>query len=93
MARDGYSKSVPFLPLQPKLEGFAGGDAQFDPVGFSEYIPMDWLREAELKHGRVCMLATLGFVATDLGLRIPGPEHAYSSIQVSRVSFATSCAA
>ena len=28
--------------------------------------------ESELKHGRIAMLATLGWVATDLGARIPG---------------------
>uniref|UniRef100_A0A6U4LBX8 Uncharacterized protein n=1 Tax=Phaeomonas parva TaxID=124430 RepID=A0A6U4LBX8_9STRA len=37
-----------------------------------------WMREAELKHGRICMLATLGWVATDLGFRFPG--EAYSGI-------------
>ncbi|KAJ1399901.1 chlorophyll a/b-binding protein domain-containing protein, partial [Ochromonadaceae sp. CCMP2298] len=32
---------------------------------------LEWMREAELKHGRVCMLATLGWVAVDSGLRFP----------------------
>lgn len=36
---------------------------------------MDFLREAEIKHGRICMLAWTGFVAVDLGVRIyPLPE-------------------
>lgn len=35
-----------------------------------------FMREAELKHGRVCMLASLGFVATDLGFRLPGEQFA-----------------
>jgi hypothetical protein len=36
---------------------------------------MDFLREAELKHGRICMLAYVGFVATDIGFHIyPFPE-------------------
>jgi hypothetical protein len=36
---------------------------------------MDFLREAELKHCRMSMLAVVGFVATDLGFRIyPLPE-------------------
>ena len=30
------------------------------------------MREAELKHGRLSMLAVLGWVAVDAGLRIPG---------------------
>jgi light-harvesting complex I chlorophyll a/b binding protein 1 len=36
---------------------------------------MDYLREAELKHCRIAMLAFAGFVAVDLGARIyPLPE-------------------
>ena len=36
---------------------------------------MDYLREAEIKHGRICMLAWTGWVAVDMGLRIsPVPE-------------------
>jgi len=31
-----------------------------------------WMREAELKHGRIAMLAWLGWRATDDGLRLPG---------------------
>jgi hypothetical protein len=30
---------------------------------------LQWMREAELKHGRFCMMATLGWVAVDCGLR------------------------
>lgn len=30
------------------------------------------MREAELKHGRLAMLAVLGWVAVDFGLRLPG---------------------
>eukprot|EP00600_Ochromonadales_sp_CCMP1393_P005847 CAMPEP_0174961582 /NCGR_PEP_ID=MMETSP0004_2-20121128/4323_1 /TAXON_ID=420556 /ORGANISM="Ochromonas sp., Strain CCMP1393" /LENGTH=213 /DNA_ID=CAMNT_0016210049 /DNA_START=117 /DNA_END=758 /DNA_ORIENTATION=- len=33
---------------------------------------IEWMREAEVKHGRVCMLAVLGWVAVDAGLRFPG---------------------
>ncbi|CAM9768601.1 unnamed protein product, partial [Chrysoparadoxa australica] len=35
-----------------------------------------WMREAELKHGRVAMLAVLGWVMVDLGLRFPGAKYA-----------------
>jgi hypothetical protein len=36
---------------------------------------MDFLREAELKHSRMCMLAAAGFAAVDCGLRVyPTPE-------------------
>jgi len=50
----------------------------FDPMGFStrqpEFLP--WYREAELKHGRICMLAWVGLVVPDF-VRIPGPEEYY----------------
>jgi hypothetical protein len=32
---------------------------------------LQWMREAELKHGRICMLAVLGWIAVDCGLRFP----------------------
>ena len=35
-----------------------------------------WMREAELKHGRMCMLAWTGYVAVDLGMRFPGEKYA-----------------
>jgi light-harvesting complex I chlorophyll a/b binding protein 1 len=31
---------------------------------------MDYLRESEIKHGRICMLATVGWIAVDLGVRV-----------------------
>ena len=39
---------------------------------------IEWFRESELKHGRLAMLAVLGWVAVDAGLRFPG--EAYSAI-------------
>lgn len=42
------------------------------------------MREAELKHGRLSMLAFLGWVAVDSGLRIPGLG--YESIPSSFVA-------
>lgn len=68
------SESLPFLEKPPNLEGYIG-DAGFDPFRFSDFVPMDFLREAELKHGRICMMAIVGFAAVDLGLRVyPLPE-------------------
>ena len=64
------SKSMPFLPKPQNLGGLAGGEAEFDPLGFSDTFDVKWLRESELKHGRVCMLATIGFAAEqNLGSR------------------------
>jgi len=71
------SEALPFLPKPKNLTGYVG-DVGFDPLRISDYFPMDYLREAEIKHGRICMLAWLGFVSVDCGLRIyplpPGLE-------------------
>lgn len=65
-----FSKSVPFL-LRPKnIQGMVG-DVGFDPLGFSDYIDVRFLREAELKNGRVAMLAVLGFIVQEF-VRLPG---------------------
>lgn len=68
------SEALPFLPYPENLEGYVG-DVGFDPLRFSDFAPMDFLREAELKHSRIAMLAWTGFVAVDLGAKIyPFPE-------------------
>lgn len=59
------SKSVPFL-LKPKnLDGLPAG-YEFDPLLISDYINVPYLQESEIKHGRVCMLATLGMIVQEL---------------------------
>lgn len=59
------SPSVPFLPnpknLSPDMPGYAG----FDPLGFSNYINVKFLQEAEIKHCRICMLAVLGMIVAE----------------------------
>jgi len=68
------STALPFLEYPPNLAGYVG-DVGFDPFRFSDFVPVDFLREAELKHGRMCQLAVLGFAAVDSGFRIyPMPE-------------------
>ena len=68
------SAALPFLEAPPNTAGYAG-DVGFDPFRFSDFVPVDFLREAELKHGRIAMMAWLGFVAVDCGLRVyPVPE-------------------
>lgn len=34
-----------------------------------------WMREAELKHSRIAMLAVVGWLAVDFGLRLPGSKY------------------
>jgi hypothetical protein len=57
------SASVPFLPKPKNLDGLVGNKG-FDPVGFSDSIDVRFLREAELKHGRIAMLAAAGWIFT-----------------------------
>merc|ERR1712039_431933 len=76
------SPALPFLDYPQQLEGWVGGEKGFDPLGISYILPIYYMRECELKHGRVCMLATLGWIATDLGVRFPGEMfQGVSSIQ------------
>merc|ERR1719382_853171 len=61
----------------------AWGAYQFDPVGFTKYTELvPYLREAELKHGRICMLAWLGLVVPDF-VRIPGERYSFEAIPVT----------
>ena len=51
------------------------GDEGFDPLGLSNIedlgIDLYWLREAELKHARVAMLAVVGALAQEMGFVLP----------------------
>ncbi len=65
--KDGVEQGLGVLAIpgteRPKnLDGTLPGDIGFDPLGFSNVIDIRWLREAELKHSRVAMLAFLGFI-------------------------------
>ncbi|CAE8711706.1 unnamed protein product [Polarella glacialis] len=70
------SVAVPFLAYPKVLRGWVGGEKGFDPLGVTDALPVYLVREAELKHGRICMLATVGWIATDLGMRFPGEKFA-----------------
>lgn len=69
------SKSLPFLPRPEKLDGSMAGDVGFDPMGLSE-IQEDliYARWAELKHGRIAMLAIVGLV-TEEYIHLPGEAY------------------
>jgi len=69
------STSLPWQECPAHLEGMVG-NAGFDPLGLSSPMNIDWMREAELKHGRMCMLAWTGWVAVDIGLKFPGEKYA-----------------
>jgi len=81
------SEALPFMPMPANLVGYeVAGNYGFDPAGFSDWVSVDWLREAEIKHGRICQLALVGFAATDLGVRLPGEVHQVSSIAAHDVA-------
>ena len=65
------SAAIPFLNKPPALDGTLPGDVGFDPLGFSTTITelggdLNYVREAELMHGRQAMLACVGFVGPSL---------------------------
>jgi len=72
------SEALPFLEAPPQLDGSMAGDVGFDPLNLSGYYSLDWMREAELKHGRICMLAWMGYLAVDGGIYAPGAPHVTS---------------
>jgi hypothetical protein len=47
------------------------------PQGAPEWLP--WFREAELKHGRAAMLATVGFVVPEF-VRVPGEAYSFEAL-------------
>jgi len=66
---DEVSAAIPFVKKPEGLNGELLLDIGFDPLGFSKKKSLEQLtkfREAEIKHGRVCMLATLGYLLQEL---------------------------
>merc|ERR1719247_2627870 len=71
------SAAIPFLKKPPALDGAMAGDVGFDPLGFTTTITelggdLKYVREAELMHGRVSMLATVGFWFPAIVGKLPG---------------------
>lgn len=63
-------RAIPFLP-EPGYRQYVRnvpGDAGFGPLGLAGETPDDFVHmfEAELKHGRIAMLAGVGFVVPEL---------------------------
>lgn len=67
--KDLPAKWFPFANVKaPKiLDGTLAGDVGFDPLGFSKSKKtLFWMREAEIKHGRLAMLAAIGWPLSEL---------------------------
>ena len=57
MAISKPMKALPFLTAAAcQSSGLADAETGFDPLYFSDFLDVNFLREAELKHGRICML-------------------------------------
>lgn len=71
-----YNKKLPrkaqWFPLMnlkapEMLDGTLAGDVGFDPLNFaSSKKTLYWMREAEVKHGRLAMLAAVGWPLSEL---------------------------
>jgi len=66
------SPALPWVSRPTIGDGNLVGDFGFDPFGLSKLVNIQWLRNAELKHGRVCMLASVGLLAPELVQRPEG---------------------
>jgi len=75
-----------------KIEGMVGDGAPlgfFDPLGFSKDASPETMkkyREAELKHGRVAMLACFGMITADSKSLFPRVFTGYSSNPLAAVT-------
>uniref|UniRef100_A0A7S3ETC3 Chlorophyll a-b binding protein, chloroplastic n=1 Tax=Haptolina ericina TaxID=156174 RepID=A0A7S3ETC3_9EUKA len=87
MAVSKPSNAMPFLTAAScQSSGLPGAETGFDPLYLSDFMDIKWLREAELKHGRICMIAATGYIVQELvGLPgypgyTPNPVEAFSSV-------------
>uniref|UniRef100_A0A7S0HQ50 Light-harvesting complex protein n=1 Tax=Hanusia phi TaxID=3032 RepID=A0A7S0HQ50_9CRYP len=70
---------IPIFPRPASLDGTAVGDQGFDPLGFSSWVNMKFVREAEIKHGRIAMLAFAGIMVEAAGIKAPGVESVFGA--------------
>ena len=81
----GIDLTLGFYTLYTQLDGSGPGDVGFDPLGLSNIddvgIDLYWLREAEIKHCRVAMMAVVGFLQVELFGPAPGCEAATAKCQ------------
>lgn len=62
----GISRALPWVTAPEIADGQLVGDYGFDPLNLAKTFDVSWLRAAELKHGRLAMLAAVGFLAPEL---------------------------
>nr|7Y7B_c Chain c, ACPI-9 [Chroomonas placoidea] len=80
------SAAIPFLEKPPMLDGSVPGDVGFDPLWVSSMLPdKGWylfLQEAEIKHGRVAMLAAAGAIVQDI-FTFPGVTDTIGNVKMT----------
>jgi light-harvesting complex I chlorophyll a/b binding protein 4 len=80
------SAAIPYLDKPPALDGKYEGDVGFDPLWISSALPdagwIKYLREAEIKHGRVAMLAATGAIFQDM-VQFQGTETLVGSAKMT----------
>lgn len=81
------SKALPMLPRPELLDGSMAGDVGFDPLGLSSIAGLAgadlyWMREAELKHGRIAMMAVAGVLWCDQIGSLPGFPSGQNQMQL-----------
>jgi len=80
------SQAMPFLEQPAKLDGSMAGDVGFDPLGLSniEDVGLDlyWMREAEIKHGRIAMMAVAGVIWVEVLGSFPGMPEGFGKCQM-----------
>ena len=64
------SLAVPFLPRPAALDGTMIGDVGFDPLGIATTANLARMREAEIRHGRLAMVATWGWPIAEGGFAL-----------------------
>jgi len=62
------SQALPFAARPKLLDGTMAGDVGFDPFGFAgaDKANLTYMREAEIKHSRLAMLAVVGWPLAEL---------------------------
>eukprot|EP00960_Hanusia_phi_P049573 759637-Hanusia_phi.AAC.1 len=87
--RDGQLQGLGVIAIpgteRPKnLDGTLVGDVGFDPLGFSNWLNLYWAREAEIKHGRVAMLAATGMIVQDV-YKFPGVQKTFGDAAMMKL--------
>ena len=75
VVRAENSEAFPFLKRPEKLDGSMVGDVGFDPLRLAEVqVDLTYARGAEVKHGRIAMLACVGFIIQEYW-HLPGADY------------------